>query len=688
MPPWNGSLIRLIACAALTLAAPRGGNGDTILVDDKTHHLGVAGQPEWAEFAELVPEGTALELRFESRTNTAEATVRIRQRDVKLAWPVWLNDQRIGQLVPMDSSLVHTLTVPPGKLRGGSNTLRIGPAPGIDDIFLSRVEVDTRSRREAIARAILNVSVSDLDSSQPLPARITIVDAGGALAPLWVDPASPLATRPGVVYTPDGRARLGLPPGEYTLHATRGFEYGRDTKTVTLGEGQTASVALAIRREVPTPGLVACDTHVHTSTHSGHGDASLDERVVTVAGEGIELPIATDHDHLTDLGPAAERRGVRSYFTPVIGDEVTTRAGHFNAFPFPIEARPPDPRFATWPDVLRGIKAIPGERVVILNHPRDQHAGYRPFGPSVFHEVTGRHAQGNPLGVNAVELVNSGALQSDLLGPFRDWFALLNRGEALAAVGASDSHDVTRFLVGQGRTYLAVPDDDPAQIDIAAACRALREGRALVSLGLLTDLTVANHFSVGDLASGLPDPVPVVVTVRGPSWVQVDRIELYANGTRIGDWRITPSTPAPTPIRHEYLLPRPAWDLHLVAIATGPGVSAPYWPIPRPYQPTSPVWTPRVLGATNPIYLDGDGDGRWTSPRGQAETLVKQVGTDPGRLVTTLEAYDEAVSAQAAEICHLAGVDVLDADFACRLDASTEPVRRGFASYIATLDRP
>ena len=65
--------------------------------------------------------------------------------------------------------------------------------------------------------------------------------------------------------------------------------------------------------------------------------ATIDERAVTLAGEGIELPIATDHDHLTtDLADAAGRMGVASEFTPVVGDEVTTRIGHFNAFPDPV----------------------------------------------------------------------------------------------------------------------------------------------------------------------------------------------------------------------------------------------------------------------------------------------------------------------------------------------------------------
>ena len=69
---------------------------------------------------------------------------------------------------------------------------------------------------------------------------------------------------------------------------------------VALAEGDEKHLDLSIRREVSTAGLVACDTHVHTLTYSGHGDATIDERAVTLAGEGIELPIAAT----TTISPA------------------------------------------------------------------------------------------------------------------------------------------------------------------------------------------------------------------------------------------------------------------------------------------------------------------------------------------------------------------------------------------------
>src|SRR5206468_7689271 len=125
------------------------------------------------------------------------------------------------------------------------------------------------------------------------------------------------------------------------------------------------------RREVPTPGLVSCDTHVHTFTFSKHGDATIDERMITLAGEGIELPIATDHNVLADYSGPAQRMNVAERFTPVIGCEVTTDSGHFNVFPIARNSGAPDFQIADWPNLMRSIRGTPGVRVVVLNHPRN-----------------------------------------------------------------------------------------------------------------------------------------------------------------------------------------------------------------------------------------------------------------------------------------------------------------------------
>ena len=98
------------------------------------------------------------------------------------------------------------------------------------------------------------------------------VDADGALATTGAASNEWLAVRSETIYTSRGEATFGLPAGRYTIFAGRGFEYSLAQTNVTVAAGETVQGTLSIRREVPTNGYVACDTHCHTLTHSGHGE--------------------------------------------------------------------------------------------------------------------------------------------------------------------------------------------------------------------------------------------------------------------------------------------------------------------------------------------------------------------------------------------------------------------------------
>src|SRR5207247_9158032 len=107
-------------------------------------------------------------------------------------------------------------------------------------------------------------------------------------------------------------------------------------------------------------------------------------------------------------------------------------------------------------------------------------------------------------------------------------------------------------------------------------------------------------------------------------------------------------------------------------------------PIPKPYQPSSRVWQPRVLGATNPIRVDGDGDGKFTTAREYAKQIVQRAGADPKELTAELAKYDEAVAAQAASLCQAPGRDVRSAEVEEALKTALQHVKRGFAAYANT----
>jgi len=557
------------------------------VLDSHMHHLRSGTEAEWAEFEGSVPEGKRLDFRFASQPNKEETTLFIRQIDVKLDWNVELNGRKLGKLFLMEYPLVYSLKVPANTLRSGENVLSILPPKENDDIRVGEFRLGKMD-------STLEVQVNE-------PSRITVADAQGDLAAL-----SATNGRPGVVYMLPGKVSIALPPGEYTVYASRGIEYSLATTNVKLAAGESRAVSLRIEHEVQTPGLVSCDTHVHTFTYAKHGDVTIEERMLTLAGEGLELPISTEHNMLVDFPGFAKKTGTEKYFTPVLGCEVTTKSGHFNAFPIKPDSRVPEFRIEHWPKLMENIRATPGVEVIVLNHPRDTHTGFCPFGETNFNSATGENLRGFEFQFDAVELINSGALRTDLMQVFRDWFALLNYGYRITGVGASDSHDLSRFIVGQGRTYIFCKDDDPAKIDIHEACANLRAGRALISLGLLVNMTVQDRFRVGDLATQLPAAIEVTATVSASKWSRADRVELYANGQKIQETNLANIT---------WSIPRPKSDTYLVAIASGPGITSPHWAIPKPYQPSSKVWNSRVIGATNPIWLDCDGDGKFTPLR-------------------------------------------------------------------------
>lgn len=669
-------LIAMMSCTAAPAT-------DAVRVlDAKMYSLGAPDAPEW--FDSPKPEAQRIEINFNAERNERPWTLFVRQAAVRLAWPVLLNGKKLGTLTTTYQPLVQTLTIPPGALRDGGNTLSIPPMPGGDDIEVGDFKLAPCPPDEALREASVDVSVTDFDAGAGLPCRITITDERGALAALYPEPEQPLAARAGVIYTRDGKAKFGLLPGRYTIYATRGFEYGVDSKTIEVTRAQPQRVQLAIRREVPTPGLISSDTHIHTLTFSKHGDATIEERMLTIAGEGIELPISTDHNAHADYSGPAVGAGVQSFFTPVMGNEVTSKVGHFNAFP--IKQGSPVADFAAkdWPQLLRGIRATPGVKVVTLNHPRDEHSKFIPLGPANFNALTGEVLFSPEVSFDAMEVVTSAAMQSDIMQLYRDWFALLNHGYRLTAIASSDTHDVARFILGHARTYVACDDHDLANIDVNAACESFLRGRVLVSMGLLTQMTVDDKFTTGDFATGLGESIKVSVTVLGTSWTRADRVELFANGVKIREQAITPGAKIEK-ARVMWTIHRPPHDAHLVAVATGPGIDAPYCETPRPYQPTSKAYTPRVIGSTNPIWLDGDNDGRFTAAHSYAEQVIAQAGTIPAKLLPALASYDEAVAVQAAALSHSAGVNLRGEGFTRQLATASEPVRKGIAAFIETL---
>jgi len=639
------TLLPILFVALFFVARLSAGQDGELILDRAMHHLGDDPTPDWTEAPEQ-PEGGRLEFDFDGRSNDGEWTLKYRQRNVNNTWRVLINGREVIVLRRFEELLDVVAPIPAGMLVDGPNTFVLEGDTPTDDITFGNISISTASLRESLHLRPVRVRVTDA-AGGPSPARITIANGDGELAPVYYADALHQATRDGVVYTDAGEARFEVAEGDYTIYATRGSEWSLATAAVSVG-ADPIDLSLAIERVVDTTGFVACDTHIHTLTFSGHGDSSVEERMVTLAGEGVELAISTDHNHNTDYVPYQARMELNEFFTPVVGNEVTTAIGHFNAFPLDPEEEVPAYKVDDVVTLVDGIRAK-GAQVVILNHPRWPDHERGPFGVIELSHFTGANNLHWTYPFDAVELINSCTEEESPMLLFEDWFALLNRGERVSAVGSSDSHTVGD-PVGGGRTYVASSTDDPAAIDVDEACRAIVAGRTSISMGIFLDTSVSvsgssERYTMGDLvpladAGGVCD---VRLRIAAPEWIRPERATLFVNGRPAEELDLAQhgagngAMDAEVTVTLSDGLGEDAW---LVWVVIGSGIDGPFWPLHNDY----------TLGATNPVFLDVNGDGAYQSPRESARKLVHAAGSDRQALIVGLREASQAVAIQALDL--------------------------------------
>ncbi|HEU5146568.1 MAG TPA: CehA/McbA family metallohydrolase [Chryseosolibacter sp.] len=652
--------------------------GQTVPLDSGWYHVRNTGSREWSDFPEQAQLST-YRLQFPSEALETESTLSLRQYDVKGSWRVLLNGEHLGILIQDEKDLIRYLRIPARALKT-QNTLEIVSSDNqADDIRIGEITWHMRPLSRVLSQAHVDFEVIDEGTNERTPCRITIVDDRGVLQQASPADHGTLAIRSGHVYTGNGKATLGLAPGHYTFFVTRGFEYGVDSVNAVLTAGDHFQHTFTLPRQVSTAGWVSSDTHIHTLTFSGHGDASAADRVLTIAGEGIELPIITDHNVRVDLRPFAIDQQVDRYFTMITGNELTTRVGHFNIFPAGESLA--DHRVTNWETLSRNLGNTQA-RAIILNHARDIHLGFRPFDPALHIASAGVRLDGWKFPFNAMEVINSGSQQTDQMQLTRDWFGMLNGGHIVTPAGSSDSHDVSRFIVGQARTYIRSNDEDVSAINVREAVRNFVDGNVMVSFGLLTEIEINDSYGPGELVPA-SDEVKIAVKVSGPSWAWADKVALYANGKKIREAAIEGRDTAGLKWNGTWHLTLPPHDLFLVAVAEGPGRDLPFWPIARPYQPVSPDWKPRIFGLSGAVWLDGDKNQKRDPASRYAEKLWQQANGDVATLVHELASFDESIAIQAAALLHQNKRNLRGPEVTRALRTASPATKAGFETVIA-----
>lgn len=473
----------------------------------------------------------------------------------------------------------------------------------------ARVKVSSRgtARVELIPPrpARISYQISD-DHGAPMPARLIVSGLPPTINP-DLGPHHSAAGAANVACTATGTGSLELPPGRYSVLATRGPEYEIDEHVVEVSATQGATIRPRLARVVDTKGWLAADLHLHADP-SGDSEVSLADRVTSLVAEGVELAVATDHNHVTDYAPAVRQLGMERRVSTRPGVEVTTSNwGHFNVYPYPTTAALPalagtsPAAFLSW---LRG--AVP-EALIQVNHPRMGDIGY-------FNQIRldARGASATPgasLDFDLIEVWNGFDLAkpSVLDEGLAEWMRLILAGRRYTAVGNSDSHRIAYQWAGYPRTYVRVEDESPEGPDWSQVVASLRAGRVVVTSGPFIDLRVDGE-SPGALVKTEQGTVGVELEVRAPAWIGVERAELFLDG------KLAMQVDASSPEREVTSSPRArlrfvggvpvAADGFLVVVVRGTTS------LGRVLPGTNVV----PVAFTNPVFIDADGDGRYTPP--------------------------------------------------------------------------
>ena len=216
-------------------------------------------------------------------------------------------------------------------------------------------------------------------------------------------------------------------------------------------------------------------------------------------------------------------------------------------------------------------------------------------------------------------------------GQIDDWFTLLNLGFRFTALGNSDTHGWTSTEAGCPRNFILSETDDPAFIDDQDMADAVKAHRVVASYGPYLQLWIDDAIVGSDVVTD-DGTIDITVEVQAPTWMDVDRVELYENGTLIEVIEV--DAPGDVLRLSRTIEREVSADAWYVAIATGDGELGPvFTPVEIPYVPLDEIVVEALGGVgsvasflpsaipvpltypihpyalTNPIWVDVDGDG-------------------------------------------------------------------------------
>lgn len=389
----------------------------------------------------------------------------------------------------------------------------------------------SNSTRVAEETGSLRLTVND-EKARPTPARIGLYDQTGRM-PLPSDAAltinnyddktkqvflrqthgtvPPWPSENRFFFYADGEYEAELPTGEYTLVVSKGPEYGREERTITVSADQDTSVDVQLSRwiDMPAQGWYSGDDHVHM-TRTPNDNASIS---AVMQAEDVHvtnlLQMGNPFDtHFTQyaFGKDGRFRHANHALVPGVEDPRTAVRGHTISLNIGDVFRPAD-RYLRYDRIFDEYRRQGGM------------SGYAHVANRLFNVERGL-AIDVPLGsVDFVELLQDGVLEADL------WYDFLNMGFKLIPMAGSDFPYLS--VPGGERNYVYVGEE----FTVDAYYAALREHRTFVSNGPMLEFTVNGRPMGSSLELPRDSEIEISATASlNPDIEALDRLELVVQG--------------------------------------------------------------------------------------------------------------------------------------------------------------
>ena len=397
--------------------------------------------------------------------------------------------------------------------------------------------------------ALLTLAPRVLETQAFLPSRVRFAapDLPQDL-PLVLDPTREAEPGTWLVDVTKSDMTVTLPAGRWTMRATHGIGWSIARTELLLQDGDVLRVPFDLRQEVPTPGFIGCDLHVHARGSFDAKAVSYEDRVRSLVAVGIDCAAATEHDHVGDHGPAAHALGLDDLLRAMAGVELTTgtpKFGHFNVYPWPPGAPIPQTHETTPGAMFDAVHALPGSFVFQLNHPRmvtgnDDDIGY--FHLAGVDPKTGVARGPIPYrqDYDAIEIFNGYQLGTpeDVIALTEEWARMLDRGDVHVATGSSDSHNLSFPWAGFPRTMVDVGAGwAAAGKPLDAIVGAIKKGKVLVTSGPIVRVSVGDA-SLGDEVRAQGNTARI--EVRLTSWLAAPTLRLLLGADDLGVVTLAP----------------------------------------------------------------------------------------------------------------------------------------------------